>query len=214
MPNSVSRCKPQEDKAHCKIDVSSQGIMTITNMKVDNCTFVNGMPVNKKTIDINSEVTLGKEKYSLNINLILETAKKLVGEKPKEPKSIRHLEEVWIEYENKLEDIQRRQQRKSKRASLPIMISISLGVVSVIISKLFNLEDDSIVFIIISLLPLLMYLKNYKEKDTSIEDRKQVKNEFIDDYVCPHCNHYLGEQPYKVLKQNKNCPYCKGIWES
>lgn len=212
--NSVSRCKPEEDIAHCKIDVDSQCKMRLINMKDANVTYVNDISINSKPIDLNSKVTLGKDKFSLNISSVLNVAQKMVGEVVREPKSIAHLENVWNEYEKSLEDIQRRQQNRSKRSSLPIMISMSLGVVSIIISKVFHLQEDSAIFIIISILPLLMYLKNYKEQDTSIEDRKRAKDVFIDEYVCPHCNHYLGEQQYKVLKQNKNCPYCKGGWMS
>ena len=60
----------------------------------------------------------------------------------------------------------------------------------------------------------VMYLKIYNEKDTSVEDRKKAQNELIDNYICPNpkCKHFLGQQPYKVLRQNKNCPYCKAKW--
>ncbi len=213
VPGSVSRCKIGEGIAHCKIDIDSKGSMHVTNMKAQNVTFVNGSECISKKITEKSIVALGADMYSIDIKSILETAKKLVGvappPPPPEPKSIRHLEKVYDEYETALESIAYRQQERGKQRMLPMIISMSSGALSVILGLIIPGE---VVYITgaITVISLVIYLNMYNEKDNSIEEKKAANNKFIDNYICPHCKHFLGNQPYKVLRQNKNCPYCKG----
>lgn len=208
VPGSVSRCNPAQDVAHCKIEVGADGRLVLTNLKPQNVTYVNGVEIVSKKIAADSQVALGMEQYPVSISTILDTAKKLVGSVPPPPKSIVHLERVWNEYETTLENIQRLQMERGRKRMLPIMIGTGAGVISMLASQ------SIFIALPLAILPLLLYIKNYTEKDTSIDDRKAANDKFIDHYICPHCHHFLGNQPYKVLRQNKNCPYCKGEWKA
>lgn len=210
VPGSVSRCNPAQNVAHCQIEVGPDGRMVLTNLKPQNVTYVNGVEIASKKIAKDNQVLLGMEQYPVNISTVLDTAKKLVGTVPQPPKSIAHLEKVWNEYETTLENIQRAQLDRNRKRMLPIMIGTGAGVISMLASQ------EILIALPLAILPLLLYIKNYTEKDTSIDDRKAANDKFIDHYVCPHshCRHYLGNQPYKVLRQNKNCPYCKGEWKA
>ena len=215
VPASVSRCKPGESVAHCKIEIDAKGAMVVTNMKAQNVTYVNGAECISKKITEKSSISLGADMYSIDIKEILETAKKLVGTMPPpppSPKSIRYLEKVYDEYETALESIAYRQQEKGKQRMLPMIISMSSGALSVILGLVI---PGGVVYITgaITVISLFIYIKMYNEKDNSIEEKKAANNKYIDNYVCPHCEHFLGNQPYKVLRQNKNCPYCKGAWK-
>ena len=50
VPNSVSRCKPAENTAHCKIEVDATGNLIVTNLKPQNVTYVNGAEIVSKKV--------------------------------------------------------------------------------------------------------------------------------------------------------------------
>ena len=76
VPACVSRCKPSEGVAHAKITVDQTGNMTITNMKPQNVTFVNGSEIASKRVSSSNTVELGKDRFSINLPVVIETAKK------------------------------------------------------------------------------------------------------------------------------------------
>lgn len=210
IPSSVSRCIPNQDSAHCKLAINNNGDMILTNLKEQNITKVNGDDILSKRILSTSKISLGKDDYSFSVDTIIEAAKKLV---PLQPKSIKHLEKVYEDYEKTLDMIHQFQEKKGKMGRLPILVSSFGGVLSTALAIL-GIPKLLIVTVPITVLPLLLHVKNFTNKDTSYEDRKKAQDKLIDEYVCPHCQHYLGSQPYKVLKQNKKCPHCKGEWIS
>ena len=105
VPACVSRCKPSEGVAHAKITVDQTGNMTITNMKPQNVTFVNGSEIASKRVSSSNTVELGKDRFSINLPVVIETAKKIVtvvGPQPPQPPTnptkkfnISHLKRVW-----------------------------------------------------------------------------------------------------------------------
>lgn len=220
VPNCVSRCKPNEDVAHCKIEVLNDGTMILTNIKPKNSTFVNGSEINSKRININSHVSLGKDMYPINIGSVLDTANKLLEIVPPPPppppeKSIQHLELIWKEYNNEIKAIRLAQQNRAKQRLIPIMISSVSGVISIVLS-LFLGTMSLFISIPISLLPFLMYIKFFQEKDTSIEDQEKAEEKLELRYRCPHedCDCYLGKIPYITLSQHKKCSFCGKGWKS
>lgn len=213
VPNSVSRCVPGQDSAHCKIAINQNGDMILTNLKEQNITKVNGDEIYSKRITNANRISLGKENYTFSVDAVIEAAKKLVPPPPVVPKSIKHLEKIYEDYENTLDMIHQSQEKKGKMSRLPIIIGSFGGLLSTLLGAL-GIFKGLIITIPVTVVPFLLHIKNFTHKDTSYEDRKNAQNKLIDEYVCPHCQHYLGAQPYKVIKQNKKCPHCKGEWIS
>lgn len=215
VPNCVSRCKPYEEVAHCKIDVLNDDTMLLTNIKPENFTFVNGSDITSKRININSHISLGKDMYPMNIGNVITAANKLLGEIPPPPseKSIRHLEAIWKEYNDDIKKIKLVQQNRAKQRLIPIMISSVLGVVSTVLSLILGTRS-LMISIPISLIPLFIYIKLFQEKDTSIEDQEKAEEKLEQRYRCPLCNCYLGKVPYITLAQHKKCNFCGGGWGS
>lgn len=122
--------------------------------------------------------------------------------------SIRHLEMVWNSYEEGIEQIQRVQQERSKKRMLPFLIGSGSSVLSGLVGVFAT--PALAITLPVAVISFSMYLKNYREKDTSIEDRKALQHWCIENYVCPNpeCRHFFGFQPFMVLRQNKKCPYC------
>lgn len=216
VPTSVSRCWPNEKKAHCKIEVIDDNNVRITNLKEDNFTKVDGESVNSIKTNKNKIIMLGEDNFQVNVANILNTLGKIVATNDPNPDinvSVRHLEKVWTDYATSLEKIQMRQmERGKKRLIPPIMTSVS-GVLTTILTLVIG-TSTLVLTLPLTLLTIIYWIKIYNEKDTSIEDRKKAEDVLIDNYICPQCNHYLGQQKYKVLRQNyTGCPYCKAKWK-
>ncbi|MDE6511267.1 MAG: FHA domain-containing protein, partial [Muribaculaceae bacterium] len=201
VPHSVSRCMPNEGRAHARIEVGESGNMTIRSLNQNNSIYVNGVETNIKEIDRGSRIELGMDRYRVNLKEILEGASKLV---PSLPKDISHLKEVWDKYEAEQDRIVLAQQELAKKRMQPIMVSSASGIVSGIAACV----ELSTLWLTLPVTAIVSYLyyRNYNSKDTSHEDRKSATNEFQRSYVCPSCGHFLGNLPYDVLKNNLTNP--------
>lgn len=209
VPDSVSRCKPAEGVAHCKIFVDSQGAMTVTNMKPQNVTYVNGVEIMSKSVNANAKIELGMDRYPIEVNTILENAAKMLATKmPPVPKecSIRHLEQVWDEYKIQLHKINDKQRNVGLWARIPMIFTMS-GIILSALDE--SIREYAMIFTAIALVVTLigLYLQKTFKPD---EEKENLTDELMKKYVCPNegCHHYLGSQPYKILRQSKKCPYC------
>lgn len=214
VPNSVSRCKPAEGTAHCKISIDNSGNITVTNLKPQNVTYVNGAEIVSKKVKLNSNIELGKDRYSLNINTVIETASKIVGATtPPSPKefSIKPLKKVWDEYHDESIKIKKRGQEMSTSQSFPPILTLGSTAISAIAAPL-GFVNVCFVSIPLILLGVFLMVRNYnnRKNDTSIEDGELLLEQFQHKYVCPNpdCKHFVGMQSYIVLRQTKKCPWC------
>ena len=218
VPESVSRCKVGEGVAHAKIYVDQNGTMTLTNMKPQNVTYVNGSEIVSKRIEQHNTVELGKDRYIINVPMMIESAKNLVGSippPPLPPLDISHLEKVWKNYESEMDRIAIAQQELQKKRMMPIMVSSS----SALLSGIGALVAVNSLWITLPLGGVVsyMYFKNYNKKDTSHEDRKRAISDLQHHYVAPCCNHIFPAVEYEILKNQLTnpkdkkmyCPKCK-----
>lgn len=212
VPYSVSRCRIAEGLAHAKIEIDDKGEMTLYNMNSSNSSFVDGVEISICRITTQSNIELGKDRYSIKLPNILEGLQKNMSAFPVD---ISHLKEVWENYEAEMDRIVKSQQDLGKKRMLPIMVSSASG----ILSGLGALVSLSTLWVTLPITGVVsaLYFRNYNTKDTSYEDRRNANNDFQQQYVCPVCNHFLGNMGYELLKnQLKNpkdkkmyCPKCK-----
>lgn len=213
VPNSVSRCKVAEGVAHAKIVVAQNGDMVLTNMKAQNVTFVNGSEIVSKRILPSNTVELGKDRFNINLSMVIETAKKLVGviPEPKKKFNISHLKRVWETYEGEMDRIALQQQETGKKRMLPIMVGSLSSVASPILATLVAVNTLYIT-VPIAAISFGLYFINYRKKDTSYEERKAATEKFTDEYVCPNpkCKKFLNNISYKLMKKqySMHCPFC------
>ena len=224
VPASVSRCLPTEGKAHCKIEMDEGGGMVITNLKSANVTYVDGMEVMSKKITVASRVELGKDRYAVNVGTVAEVARKLAGggsqpgDKSGKEYSISSLRQVWDRYHDELFDLQKRQKNLGLIKSLYIpctLLSSGAG----FLAKHIGLTEgaaQAVSYVLYGVAAFILFYGLYRSfTDKSLEEKEQIGERFEHDYVCPNpeCRHFLGYQKYDILRQNKNCPYCKCKWK-
>lgn len=222
VPNCVSRCIPVNNMAHCKLDIDATGNIRLTNMKEENVTYVGNNEVMSKNVNENSTISLGRDKFPIGIGEILKASKAMFEKAvtPPQPSqseeySIAHLEKVWDKYQSKLQQLQKEQKKTNiiKSLYLPLtMVGSGIGALAPSI----GLPKES-TFIFIGLATCALFYGLYKTiTDKSAAKKEQINDWLIDNYTCPNpgCKHFMGFQPYKILKQNKNCPYCKGKFKT
>lgn len=227
VPGSVSRCKIAEGVAHLKIEIDEVGHLTLTNMKPQNVTYVNGSEIVSKHLSTTDAVIeLGKDHFPIDLSLVLNTAEKLVdgtpssSKKPSRPEAfsterqgnqtpvynISHLELVWNSLQDKRHEIQAKQRRTN-------MVRTACGIfTSSAILCCFLFGPVGYVLTAIGVLGNIYSFWGMKN-DHSSETLEKLTETFQDDYICPNpdCKKFLGHISYRLLKRqyNMHCPYCK-----
>lgn len=220
VPKSVSRYKAENGTAHCKIDVNNDDTVTVTSMNPDNVMFLKGVALTSKRVQPQTVVELGHDHYAVNIATILSIVAKLVGAAPAATAvptfSIAHLEQVWDDYHNGDITLQKQQSRLGLLSSVPLFFTMGSGGLAAL-SKQFNWPNwitgvTTAMFVIgIIIMAYGFYLKftfHY------IDKKEALKDKFLNQYVCPNpkCHNFVGNSPYKIVKQNKKCPKCGCTW--
>lgn len=217
VPSSVSRCIPNEGKAHCRLDIDENGKILISNLKIQNTTCVNGCEIIKKYIDETDSVTLGRDEYALNIVSILETASKIItkvkGSQPPQPPeySIKHLEQVWNEFNERNEEIDKDQLVTNLMMRIPFIFSTLSGIITGV-AKTNNMDGIGNFTLILTFIGLAVLIYGFHKSMTSPASKmkKENQNDFKSKYICPNpeCKRKLTNFDYEELQKMKKCPYC------
>lgn len=211
--NSVSRCYPEKNIAHCKIVVDSKGEMTIFNMKPRNVTYVNDVEILSKKLKPGCSIKLGKSRFPIDLGQILKIVQTIIQGMSQIPQeySTSSLEEVWADYQRAQRNIQEHQRKIGLLRSVPMVFTLSGSLLIGLGGP--EIKPYSITFTIIA--AVIMIYGLYKGfSDNSFETRDRITKEFQRKYVCPNpeCRHFLGNMSYEILTQDKYCKYCRCKW--
>lgn len=209
VPQSVSRYKPRLAIGHCRITMDEMGRITVANLNPNNRTCVEGVPIQEKVINTNSNITLGRDDYRVDVCNVIDAVRELELRLPPKDCDIRNLKDIYLQYENRLDGISRKQQNLGKLRMVPMVLSALSGVVTAVLATTVG-SETLWVALPITLVMLVIYVVVLLKKDTSQQERKQTQDWLIDHYVCPNTGYFLGNSPYKVLKQQRQCPHCRG----
>lgn len=232
VPGSVSRCNPSEGIGHCEIRINEEGTMVLVNLKPHNVTYVNGTEIVSKKITSDSVVELGLDKYVLDLSLVLKAAETIAREeesavedkqekplkkgkiKDEQVYSIIHLKDVWDKYHNDLLTLQKKQKNLALIKSLYMPCTILSSVVGVAATRI-GLDEgiaEMLSYTMYAVAGIVLFYGLFKSfTDKSIEEKERINEEFQQNYICPNseCQHFMGNVPYNILRQNKKCVYCK-----
>lgn len=194
---------PYVSREHCWLTENGDGTYTLEN-KSPYGTFVDGCQVLKTLVTKDTIIKLSpNSSYKVADLLPIETKEF----------SIKPLEAVWNEYHDKMLEIQRRQRDVNLLRSASPIFTLGSGAIATT-AKSLDWSDVifgiTIVLTIIGLL-LMIYCFVVSYTDNSIESREVANEKFMNNYICPNpdCKHFMGNQSYLVLRQNKSCPYCR-----
>lgn len=195
---------PAVSRKHLKITTLPDGKFKLEDMSA-NGTFVNGIRIKEKVVSGDTIVQLGPNS--------MYRVSDLMPPPPVKVFSIKHLEQVWEEYERQLETIQEERQNIGKKRMLPMMLSMGSGALAPILAAMIGTETLCITLPITAIC-LILYIVAYNQKDTGFEQQKEAKKKLIQKYVCPNpaCQRFVGMQDYAILSQMPACPGCKSKW--
>ena len=205
VPDGVSRCKPSEGRAHCKLAIDDNGRMVVTNLNMANYTYVNNHEITIKSVTADAQLQLGAVKFPVSLASVVNVAKGLLPEIPKEY-SIKHLEKVWEEYD-------KRTKKERKINNLFNSVRGLLTLFAILMGSLGDGVVRNILYVVAVIMALFLFYDLLVGRSDKKRDERQI--DFEGKYVCPGCNKYLNGgnfQPYRRLQENTSCPYCRCKW--
>ncbi len=213
VPNTVSRCVAESHVAHCRLDFNAQGAMTLTNLKPENCTFVNGLQIESARISKADSVELGADRYGVSLSQLVAALSKLMPKESPKPVDVRHFKAVWREYKRRTDMIKKKQQRLAILSRTSSLFFMGAGAVGGVVKSITGHDTQvigncllvsSCIGLIVLLVSLYMQWKfnASKEADAAKEWLKRH-------YRCPNC-HKIFLQEYDILRNDYSaCPKCK-----
>lgn len=205
MPGSVPKTV---SRSHCLLQIVDDQ-MTLSNISDSNSVYVNGLEYKTKTVSKTDLIELGPERYRLDLSGVLALFPKSSGPKNLEEGAktyhITHLKTIWDNYSNGKVTTQV-QERRINNVSSAMGILSSAGLICALIPALSKIRVFTLTVTII-LGGVFFYIRS-KRVNLPIEQKK-TDERFQDEYVCPHCKHFLGNQSYKLVLRNGCCPWCK-----
>lgn len=211
VPACVSRCMPQTGVGHARLTVDNAGNMTLSNLKSQNVTFVNGCEIVSKKVTPDMKIELGMDRYRLDIDAILAAASKIAGAtSPSQANAtkfnIAHLERVWTDYHESIKALRERQKRVN-------LVRTGCGIFTMCAMPcIFMFGPVGYVLTAIGIAGNIYSFVGLKN-DSTADEQEQLTERFQDSYVCPNpdCGKYLAITPYRLMKKqySMTCPHCK-----
>jgi len=181
---------------HCLLSFTSDAIR-LKNLDINNYTYVNGQSIESKNIIKGDRIELGGDQYLLDWKPVLSLM----------PADIRPLKTVWDDFENISINLQIKERRFNTLRSatgLITMVAIAMGVIMGGKNHWYLA-----LYALAILTSIVFFIKAYLDSARMPKIRQELNRKFQQDYVCPHCGHFLGNQSYDILTQNDCCPFCK-----
>lgn len=208
-------------REHCWLTDNGDGTYTLENKSLRG-TFIDGRQVLKTKVTPNTYIKLS-ETTTVKVADLLPLAppppgqaQPIHGQRPQQaapPKpqpefSTKNLESVWKRYHDGKLELQRKQHSMGLLVRVPMLFTAMTGVLSAVLPQEFR--AFTIVLTVVS--SLIMIYGFFQQKGfVFAEEMDKLDRWFQDNYVCPNpeCRHFLGNQPYNILRQDKVCRYCK-----
>lgn len=212
VPNTVSR-------SHCSLSVEFSDDQArrvtrikIRNLKAQNVTYVDGQEIESKSINEDSYVQLGCDRYALDLKQVVAGMRKLLS-----PLSVEYnidpLEKIWESYHDKKLNLQKKQHSLGLWARIPMFFSVGTGVLTAVVPE----QYKPYLGVLTAISLVIMVYGFIQQKNFVFSDEMdKLDSWFQDRYICPNpdCHHFVGNIPFKILKTNPGCGICKCKYKS
>lgn len=190
--------------SHCKLVVNDQGEWTLSNIKTELDTFVDGMQIQSRRITPDSHVELGYNHFVVDMHKVQDI---LYQASPK-VFSLQPLEKIWKEYDEKKLAMQQKEMKKQSYQRLQSVLSLS-GMIFAIIPQLGIFRW--ILLGLALLIALFFLISSLRTSNSLMMKLRALNEEFEKKYICPNpdCPRFLGYRPYNQLQFDKGCPHCQ-----
>jgi len=194
VPMSVSR-------QHCVLQTEDGVNYTLTNLKLQNITSVNGLVVQNKQVTDKDIITLGSQNYQLDWQCIKSLMPAVAD--------IRPLKQIWEDYDRKSKKLVRKDKQFNQlRYSTGGLMALS-GVLGVLLGR-----QNAIAIIpaaLVFVCSLIFFIIGWKNISKGEKLKEQTHREFNHNYICPHCGRGLKRcGSYEELVRDYDaCPRCR-----
>lgn len=198
--NSVPRSVSQE---HVKLTINDDGTLILTNLNINNDTYVNHRGIERKCIHEGDRIILGNEHYCLSWDMLNPFIPTMAD--------ISHLEQIWTDYQAerlKMQIKERRFNALRSATGLITMFAVVLGA--------FTGRDNPLfmtLYVIAGVFSLAFFIIAFRESSKIPLRQSELTEEVKHNYKCPSCGSLLTLQDYDMLRQTKGCPHCGAIWK-
>ena len=196
VPKSVSR-------SHCSIVINADGTYELKNLKSQNTTYVNGIPIETKKVTEKDVVELGEDHYLIEWSMVNQFKPKIAD--------IRGLKNIWMQYNNDTLNLTVKQNKFNALRTGTGIITMGAIACGFVIGR----ENSGMIYILLYglaiILSLTFFIKSYIDASKLPKERLKLTQKFQHKYVCPQCKRHFS-QPYDQLVLNDSCPYCKAIF--
>lgn len=204
-------------RKHCKLTSNGDGSFTLENLS-QNGTFVQGRKILKTKVTSDTIIQLGPN-YKIKVADLLpqrpstSTNGTNTSNTSAKEYSLKPLKKVWEEYDNRMTAIQQEQKTTTLLRSASPMFTLGSGAIAGLARGLGWGDEIFGLTLIMTVIGLILMVYSFWKgyKDNSIDERKEATKYLQDHYLCPNpdCRHFVGMKDYNILRQDKNCPYCK-----
>lgn len=198
--DSVPRSVSQQ---HVKLTIDDDGMLTLTNLNVNNDTYVNHRGIECRHIREGDRIVLGNDHYRLDWEMLTPFIPKIAD--------IRPLEQVWKEYQEQRLKMQINQGRFNTLKSstgLITMFAVILGALTGRDNPLFMS-----LYVLAGVVSLAFFFIAYRSSSKIPIQQNQLTEDVKEKYKCPACGCKLMLQDYDMLRQTKGCPCCGAVWK-
>lgn len=190
--------------SHCKLVVDDEGKWTLSNMKSELDTFVDGLQIDSKRITSKSRVALGSNHFVVDMQKVETIINKIAPH----VFSLRPLKQIWDEYDKKRTDMQNNEMKIANYQRLQGALSMSAMLLG------FVPELGVFRWIIIGLALLIavfFFIRGSQVSNSLPMKQKKLNEEFETKYLCPNpdCPRFMGYRSYKQLQFDKGCSLCQ-----
>ena len=194
VPDSVSR-------KHVRIDLDEDGQMLLTNLDLNNSTYVNGREVEVKRVCFTDVIELGPDHYPLSWEVINTMLPKVAD--------ISELRKIWDGYQSQMLNWQIKERRTNALRNItPVFM-----VVSSLVGILYGREHPWVLGTMIGIIVInfaLFVISLFQASDVPKRNKK-LRETAESNYKCPCCGCLFPLQSYERLLQMKRCPHCGAL---